>query len=240
MASGVAVVARWWHDTGAAHSIGDAVGAGGVAFVAAAAGAGVSTALAKAKAMPEKVARRLRRVVEMCIGVGAGAVGVGIIGYVDAPQPALITWGAGCVLGIIVNGHQQRTERRRWENALIQDRRETRDAHTRIRLAEIRKDEIIGQARELGDAWTARQMAQNGRPVFQQIINTGGGGVPFAPPQHLAEILNGGDRILAAVEPAADILSTDGVDDEPEPSDDARWLPDWISQSTTTQDQASA
>ena len=95
-------------------------------------------------------------------------------------------------------------------------------------------------AREMGPALAAQQVAQANRPIV--IINGpgGGGGVPFAPSQHLAELLNGGDRILAAVEPAADILGTADVDDEPEPSNDADRLPSWISRGTTTQDQASA
>lgn len=230
------VVARWWHDTGAAHSLGDAAGAGGVAGLAF--GAGLT--LVFSKPVRKKAGGRLRRLVEMCVGVAAGAAGVGIVGYADAPQPAVFTWIAGSVIGITVNGFRQRAERHRWENNAAQERREERNDATRIRLAEIRKEEVIGQARELGGAWAAQQIANNHRPVIQQIINTGPAGMPLAPPPHLAEIFGNGDRLLADVTPAAAILGAAGTDDRDEPDDDAAWLPDWINQGSTPQGQASA
>jgi len=218
--------ARVWHDAGgAAHSIGDSA----VAVVISGAAFGIGYLYAKTeKARP--------LLVDIAAGVGAAAGTASVVGYADSLGPAFFTWLAASTCGLIINGRRQRKERHRWENMLAQDRREQRDAETRIRLREIARREREAIAREMGPALAAQQVAQANRPIVQLI--TPAGGVPFPMTPNLAELLSSGDRVVGAVDSRAEVLDAEEVEEHQE-RDEAGGLPSWISRGTATQDQAS-
>jgi hypothetical protein len=140
----ILALGRWWHEQGAAHSIGDAI---------------LMTALAGAAAVcGATVAKGGGELPAYCLGTAGGLAAAAIAGYASGMALPLIVWAVSTAVTAIAAVRARRAEARAEREHTRQVERDRIHADTAIQREAIRAQSRIEVAAITG-AWQARAAA---------------------------------------------------------------------------------